>query len=205
MRRLSGIAAINILNFVITSGALAGPSNLPPPAAYIDPTDQIIARTGKGVPGRPFPCAREKNEKGIAVIESMPIDKCFKMLPAQRWHGLWRNDFEGSQFCAAPAVVCDYNSQGDRVWLSADYVRAQSGALYSIEFVGRKTMYKGPYGHLGMSDQEIIVDRVISIKMVQAPPPPMTKAQLIKEWRRCEAAGTCIPSKEMRAMMNGGK
>jgi len=205
MHRLSCSVGIGVLTIVITRGAVAGPSNLLPPAAYIDPTDQLIVRTGEGVPGRPFPCAREKTEQGISVIERMPTDKCFRMLPAQRWRGLWRNNFEGSQFCAAPAVVCDYHSPGERVWLNADRVRGRRGALYSLQFVGRKTMYTGPYGHMGMSDQEIIVDRVISIKMVQAPPPPMTKAQLIQEWRRCKAAGTCMTSKEMRAMMKGGK
>jgi hypothetical protein len=205
MRHFLGIAAIVIANAMPMSSVLARLSDRLPPAAYVDSVDQKIARTGKGIPGRPFPCAREKKEQGITVIESVPTDKCVRMLPTRRWQGLWRHEFEGSRFCAVPATACDYNSKGDKVWLTYDPVRGKWGALYSVDFIGRKTMYKGPYGHLGMSDHEIIVDRVMSIKMVQAPPPPMAKDQLIEAMKRCEAAQTCIPSAEMRSMMNSRK
>ena len=202
VRHSIGIAVIAIAHTITVASAMADQL---PPAAYIDPTDQLIARTGKGMPGRPFPCARERKEQGISVVESVDTDKCVRMLPAHRWHGLWRNDFEGSRFCAAPAAACDYDTKGERVWLDSRRLRGRWQELYAVDFVGRKTMFKGSYGHLGMSDHEIIVDRVISAKMVQAPPPPMTKAQLIEYWKRCEAAHTCIPSKEMRAMMKGSK
>jgi len=36
-----------------------------------------------------------------------------------------------------------------------------------IEFIGRKTLYPGYYGHMGMSGSEIIVDRVISLKEME--------------------------------------
>jgi len=63
-----------------------------------------------------------------------------------------------------------------------------------MDFMGRRTMYKGPYGHMGGSDQELVVDRVISMKEVEAPPPPPTKAEMIKYFKECEAAKTCIPN-----------
>lgn len=194
---LAGIAPL--------SSVSAGLNDRLPPAAYLHPLDQEIARTGKGIAGRPFPCAKEKIKRGISVIEDVPTDQCVRMLPSERWRGLWRDDCEGSQFCLSPADACDFNTKGDRIWLTPGPLRGKRGAVYTVEFVGRKTMYRGSYGHMGMSDHEIIVDRVISARMVQAPPPPMSKAHLITEMKRCEAAGTCIPSKEMKAMMNDSK
>jgi len=63
-----------------------------------------------------------------------------------------------------------------------------------MEFVGRRTMYKGSYGHMGMSDQELVVDHIISMKELEAPPPPPSKEDQIKYWKKCEAERTCIPN-----------
>ena len=100
--------------------------------------------------------------------------------PQTRMHGMWRNDFEGSQFCPAPARTCSYVWTGERtqpqIWLSFNgpmpprFRDAKLGGLYEIEFLGRKTMFKGEYGHVGMSDHEIVVDRLISIREIEPPP-----------------------------------
>lgn len=66
------------------------------------------------------------------------------------------------------------------------------GGLYAVEFEGRLTAYRGTYGHFGMYDHEVIVDRLISIRQVEPPPPELTEAELEEEWKRCEAAGMCI-------------
>ena len=141
----------------------------------------------------------------MSVIRTIDTDHCVKMLNAQHWRGIWRNDFEGSQFCPAPVATCEYEGTGDRIWQTPGALHGKRGGLYAVGFVGRSTMYRGPYGHLGMSDHEIIVDRPISARMIKPPPPPMTKAELIAEWRSCEAAHTCIPSAKMRKMMTGSK
>lgn len=177
----------------------------PPPEAYIDPVDRQIAESGEGIHGRPIPCGREKVEHGYTVVMSIPTDQCVKMLPAEEWQGLWRNDFEGSQFCAAPASTCDFDSMEDRVWLESGPMQGEIGALYEVRFVGRKTMFKGNYGHMGASDHEIIVDRPIFINMVQAPPRPMSEAEVEAWWERCEKAGNCMSLetlKEMHPEMN---
>ena len=94
------------------------------------------------------------------------------MLPAQRWKGLWRDDFEGSQFCPAPAKTCSFDTPGERIWLTfidtaGVQPRRSSGGLYAIEFVGRRTLRRGRYGHMGVFEQEVLVDRVISLDLVQ--------------------------------------
>jgi len=141
--------------------------NEPPPEAYVDPVDRQIARTRVGVPGRPVPCGREEIENGVKMVIGQPTDQCFRMLPAQRWRGLWRNDFEGSQFCPEPATTCGFDTPGDRIWLSFRPERRMDRKLYRVEFVGRRTMYKGAYGHMGASDHEIIVDRMIAVREVR--------------------------------------
>lgn len=190
-------ALIGISSLVANNSANA---QLPPPETYIDPVDQQIAKSGEGIPGRPSPCMIETMEQGYPVGMSLPTDKCVRMLPAEEWHGLWFNDFEGSQFCAAPAVTCNYGSQQDRVWLTSGPMRGELGGLYEVRFVGRMTMFKGSYGHMGASDYEIIVDRPISIKLVQAPPPPMSDAEIDAEHERCEQAGTCISWEKLKEM-----
>ncbi len=156
-----------------------------PPEAYLDPADQEIARTGRGTEDRPFPCARYKKYPGIdePVIESLPTDECVQMTEPQIWTGIWRDEFEGSQFCAAPATRCAFDSQAERVWLAQrdksfkGGQRPYDGSLYAVEFLGRRTKYPGSYGHLGVSQHEIIVDRMLSIRKLDPDPPAQTEAE----------------------------
>lgn len=197
--------AIAICVVACAGSAQAGLDDELPPEAYLDPIDQLIARTGEGLPGRPFPCAREVTDGEVEYIESIPTDRCVRMLPAQRWRGLWRNEFEGSRLCPAPAHECSFHTSGDRVWLGfakkpLDDKTETYGGLYEVEFIGRRTMYKGPYGHMGVSDHEVIADHLISMRLVEPPPPPPTQAEMEAEWKRCEAAGNCISWDEVREL-----
>lgn len=190
------VVAVAFLIGCCTSAEAALGDRLPP-EAYLDAVDRQIARTGEGVPGRPFPCSRETTEGGYKFIETIPTDQCVRMLPPQRLRGLWRNEFEGSRFCPAPAQECSFDTPGDRIWLNfaADLPEVRIhpvGGLYEIEFTGRRTVYKGPYGHLGVSDHEVIVDGVVAMRMVEPPPPPPTEAEMDAAWKKCEAAGNCI-------------
>jgi hypothetical protein len=40
--------------------------------------------------------------------------------------------------------------------------------MYDVEFIGRLTAKRGHYGHMGASDHELIIDRVISIRPLSA-------------------------------------
>ncbi len=161
-----------------------------PPQAYVDKADRWMAETGKSLPGRPFPCAYTKMYDGVEVIESVETDKCVQMTQPQRWSGLWRNEFEGSQFCPRAAMRCSYESTPSRIWLHWDEREQPDGALYAVEFIGRRTRYPGMYGHLGGSEHEIIVDRMISIRQLEPGPKRPTPAE-VEWWKRCEAAGRC--------------
>lgn len=100
------------------------------------------------------------------------------MTPPQRWRGLWWDNFEGSVFCSSPAEECGDNP-GNNTWLSYSEKLRHAGAkpaegaggLYQVEFIGRKTLTRGHYGHMGYFDYEIIVDRMISARQLEPPPP----------------------------------
>jgi hypothetical protein len=54
------------------------------------------------------------------------------------------------------------------------------GRTFALDFVGRRSLFKGNYGHLGASDYFVVVDRIISIRditpsVVGAPSGPHEK------------------------------
>jgi hypothetical protein len=171
------------------------------PKAYVRTEDQRRAeRLREGYSG-PFPCTHEQD--GGHIVALVPEYECYKMTEPRRMHGLWRNDFEGQAFCAAPAEECpppgrwQPNHPGV-AWIDfgsplpgSDYTLP--GGLYAIEFVGRATAYPGHYGGYGFYNQEVVVDRLVSIKMIEPPPAQPTKADLIRSLKECEKAKTCIP------------
>jgi len=118
------------------------------------------------------------------VIGSLPTDQCYKMAPPRRYRGVWIDEFEGQAFIPEGTKAPEWprgdpkspewRQEADRaiaatIWLDVERAKVghnwqQGGRKVFIEFVGRKTMYPGHYGHMGMSGQEIIVDRVISLR-----------------------------------------
>jgi hypothetical protein len=128
---------------------------------------------------REAPCAYHI-EPG--VIGSLPTEQCYKMDAPRRYRGVWIDAFEGQQFIPEGTTVPEWprgdpsspewKKQADRaiaatIWLDVrqarlDHKWQQGGRRVFLEFVGRKTLYPGNYGHMGMAGQEIIVDRVIS-------------------------------------------
>jgi len=138
----------------------------PPAAAYRSWKDRLVVAAG--LRGVFWPCyVKEAETKNVAAYASIPFDQCFRMDPPRRWRGVWRNEFEGSRFCPAPAIKCSFYSPGDRVWL--DVSKHPDQTLYAVDFVGRRTAVKGRYGHMGASDHELIVDRMISMRAIEAP------------------------------------
>ena len=106
---------------------------------------------------------------------AIPDEKCYKFGPPQRMHGTWAAVFEGSQFCPGDAKSCDPGRGKPGMWLSfAEPVNldwnAVTGGEYALDFIGRRTTYPGHYGHMGGWDQEVLVDRIISMKQLKAPP-----------------------------------
>ena len=101
---------------------------------------------------------------------------CHEMTEPRVWRGLWVYGFEWSQFCAEPAKSCGppRKLDADITWLTfgGDWPsgldsKQESGAVFEIEFVGRRTVYAGSKGHMGIFQHEMVVDRLISMKEIK--------------------------------------
>ena len=124
---------------------------------------------------------------GSNSFGSLPTDQCYKMDPPRRFKGIWVDEFEGQQFIPSDVSVPDGAAGGAksrgrsnvadrarpaRIWIDASRVSTgqprRGAGRYFIDFVGRKTTYPGAHGHFGMSDHEIIVDRLIKLRPCSA-------------------------------------
>lgn len=137
---------------------------LPLPEAFVRPQDQDAVRRLRGGQTGPVPCADLDLNRGM--------DQCFRFGASKHWQGLWYSGFEDSEFCDEPAAKCP-NVGTD---VSLDFGSAEPkearfppGGLYAVEFIGRASLYPGTFGHMGMSKNEVLVDRLISIRTVRAP------------------------------------
>ncbi|WP_296614099.1 hypothetical protein [Sphingomonas sp.] len=147
------------------------------PCASIDEGHGCYRYDGRLI--REAPCAYHIE---AGVIGFVPTDQCYKMDAPRRYRGVWIDEFEGQKFIPegtrAPEwprgnpQSPEWQKKADQaiaatIWLDVDRAKLghkwqQGGRRVFIEFIGRKTMYPGNYGHMGMSGQEIIVDRVIA-------------------------------------------
>ena len=125
-------------------------------------------------PGLTKACREAVQTEGIGALVHRD-DECFEKLPAQRWNGLWERGWEWTNFCPAPAKDCPYAAEHGDIWLEGAEDAYKGPELvdgqYAIEFVGRRTKYPGHFGHLNQYDHLMLVDRIISIRLVRAEPP----------------------------------
>lgn len=131
-----------------------------------------------GDPGMTEECLNKIRWGGIEAATGK-IEDCYKFDPPRRWKGLFFTGFEVSRFCPEPARECSDDTPGEHIWLaqgpSIQIPRrnGESGPepeLFRVDFIGRKTTYPGGHGHTGASEEEIIVDRLISLKQVEPSP-----------------------------------
>ncbi len=186
------------------------------PDAYSSWIDRTIIRTGYSIRGRPPPCLVADGgywDGTIENIEVTPWDQCLRFTEQRRWQGVAEFGLENSRFCAGENDRCPPWEKGTLTWLefapgSTDGFKL-SGAMGGygvdrIEFIGRRTMYPGQFGHLGQSDYHMIVDRVTSLKQIEGPPPQLTKTQVVAAMKACEANHTCIPDWDAINRMDDG-
>ena len=116
-------------------------------------------------------CVTKAKWRGFSAV--LP-ESCIDRLPPMHLRGLFRNDFEAPLFCPEPATQCR-NSVGPKpsgIWFELDSrppVLRDSlpGGLYAVDFIGRRTVHGTPYA---LFAQDVIVDRLISIRQVEPPP-----------------------------------
>lgn len=166
-------------------------------------SEQQMSEIRADFPGMTEECLHLLRMEGLDTRGDLSTERCFRMEPAKRWTGLWRNEFEDSQFCAAPARTCPGEQPGNR---QQEYVRLNwpnapsPGGLYAVEFVGRRSVDSGWYGRKAPNYREMIVDRVMSIRELEPPHEPATKAQIEAQQERCRKEPQCLTGDEMNAL-----
>lgn len=145
-------------------------------------------------------------------IEAMPtkVDECFRFSRPQRMQGLWRNQFEGSEFCESSVRQCPSAQVAtDLASFTAlemqqplpGYEDTPPGGLYAIDFIGRRSIGLGlfPLG-MGGAKNAVLVDRLLSIKLIEPPPPgQMTKEHIAGYLKDCAGKPICMPNSEVPA------
>ncbi|MGZ8311745.1 MAG: hypothetical protein ACXWUP_14665 [Allosphingosinicella sp.] len=105
-------------------------------------------------------------------------EHCVDFLPAERLRGVWLTGFERSEFIPGAVRLPDPDDpRGSRIWLTfaagapdpvlrrqLDEMRTTAGV--AIEFVGRRSRHPGAYGHMGGADRLVIVDRLLSARIL---------------------------------------
>ena len=166
-------------------------------------SEEMVQRIRTDFPGMTEECLQLLRMEGVDTEAALSTERCFGMEPAKRWTGLWRNEFEDSQFCAAPAKTCPGEQPGNR---QQDYVRLSwpnapsPGGLYAVEFIGRRSMSSGWYGRKAPNYREMIVDKIISIKELEPPYPPATAEQRKAQEEECRTQPQCLTNDEMNAL-----
>lgn len=172
-------------------------TNEPPAYVYRGWTNQLWVALGLHLFS--YPCVETvRDEDGTYTEGVLPTDQCYRMSPPQLMRGVWIDEFEGSQFLpgaqdAAQAEVglgsISLDVETNRIpgLFEQSYTGgAEELRAFQIDFIGRKTAFKGQYGHLGGSDYLIIVDRLISARPVDVTP-YARKVEACWEQQRSEA------------------
>lgn len=144
-------------------------------------TDEQLGEIRAAAPGISDDCLRKVQFGGLNAMP--PEDQCFAFGPPKRMRGLWRTYFEGSLFCPEPARTCEPSKEGkgpegyfvndiwlhvaDPIWKARNDAHDFETSLYAVDFIGRRNERPGFFGHMGLSRNEVIVDRMIAAKRME--------------------------------------
>lgn len=114
-----------------------------------------------------------------SACQAFDYDRCLTFLPPQRMQGVWLSGFERSSFLAGTKGVPDgANRYDNRIWftfasgahpdpaLRAEMDRIGGTVAVAIEFDGRRSRDAGQYGHNGVADHVVVVDRIVSTQIL---------------------------------------
>ena len=155
---------------VAASLLLAGCSDGTPPSAYKHARDRLLATIPLVIfDDDLYPCFRTIDGRPARL----PDAECYRLTDAQRLRGVARTGFEAGSFYPGRTTLPQADEQSD-LWIELDpsdlapEVRrscTQGCAVY-LDFIGRRTAVPGSYGHMGSARHLIIVDRVLSARIL---------------------------------------
>lgn len=101
---------------------------------------------------------------------------CYRFGPEKEFDGIYFDEFEGQFFIEGARPATHYKLK-ELVWLTIDDKTDLNGhelsaplksRIWHIKFVGRKTKVKAFYGHGGVFENEIIVDKILSARLIKS-------------------------------------
>ncbi|HEX8413566.1 MAG TPA: hypothetical protein VF637_06710 [Sphingomicrobium sp.] len=110
------------------------------------------------------------------------------MSQPERMKGVWIDEFESSEFLLGASDASQAQVRMGGTWLDVETNRipglypsqsVEELRAFELEFIGRRTLVAGKHGHLGGSDHEVVVDRLISARPVDVTP----YAKKLEAWR----------------------
>ena len=165
-------------------------------APFKNPYDRLMSDLGQLFGFAYFPCTYVEVVDGLRVITGPGVEHCYLFDPPERIRGVWMPGLEASEFlpdaASAPKLWTPWDEDRDTTWLQVDWPSIESRlpppvevegeadtAAYLIEFIGRRASYPDRYGHGGLADRLIILDRLISARAI--PPPSYPGRQAARE------------------------
>ena len=104
--------------------------------------------------------------------------KCMPYSPSERLSGVWVIGLEYSGFFPNASSYEETERRADKIWLeavpspSAEVTAAGLGAgtrAYAVDLVGRRSLCDFNYGHMGMSPQQVIAERIVAMRPLSVP------------------------------------
>jgi hypothetical protein len=177
---LGGAAALYLAAVNIT--------NDPPAYVYESMSNRLWAASGLHYFAPT--CSRPEVVGDEVVSVGIPVDECYRMTEPQRMRGVWLDEFEGSRFLPVGPEPAKIGMDELDIWLDVHKNRVPGlfdrdpdlgFRVLEIEFIGRQTRFPGRYGHMGMSEHQVVVERLIAAR--ELPPGPWAEA-LQEYWNR---------------------
>lgn len=127
------------------------------------------------------------------VIEFVGSRACYNFHEPRVFKGIYIDEFEGQRFIEGAMPSARYAPK-DKVWLEIDEKSDLSAArqivsrkkkgtgIWLIEFEGQKAIQTrgGGFGHFGMSEDLVIVDKVLSAQLVYEQPGYLSEDVLVR-------------------------
>jgi len=155
---------------VAASLVLGGCSEGTPPSAYQHARDRFFATVPLTMFDDDFyPCFRTVDGQPARLSAA----DCYRLTAPRRMRGVARTGFETGSFYPGRTTLPQADERSD-LWIELDPrvlapdVRrscAEGCAVY-LDFIGRRTAVRGRYGHMGLASHIVIVDRVLSARVL---------------------------------------
>ncbi len=108
--------------------------------------------------------------------------RCYDYLPPRSYQGIYVDEFEGQRFVPddwpagdqyrSPSIWVDFDERSDvsaAPLLAKQMTAAADGRnrIWRMTFIGRETARPGHYGHMGVSRQAVLIDRIVSANLIR--------------------------------------